>query len=160
MDENYNLNTKWTLWFHSINEKDWSINSYQKILEINNLFDLNILINTVESNHLQNGMFFVMKDDILPIWEYPDNREGYSLSYKIPGSFLKDNWNLILLKMFNEDIFNNEDKSNLVNGLSISPKKEFNIIKIWFAKDVDRNDIFEKRPYFIKEKSIYKKNIS
>lgn len=160
MDENYNLNTKWTLWFHSINEKDWSIKSYQKILEINNLFDLNILINTVESNHLQNGMFFVMKDDILPIWEYPDNREGYSLSYKIPGSFLKDNWNLILLKMFNEDIFNNEDKSNLVNGLSISPKKEFNIIKIWFAKDVDRNDIFEKRPYFIKEKSIYKKNIS
>ena len=31
------LNDTWVLWFHDINETDWSINGYQKIVEIDSL---------------------------------------------------------------------------------------------------------------------------
>ena len=47
-----------------------------------------------KSNHLQNAMFFMMRDEIFPTWEYPDNREGCSISFKVPASTLKNNWDL------------------------------------------------------------------
>ena len=156
----YNLNTNWKLWFHSINETNWNIESYKQILEINNLYDLNILIQTIESNHLQNAMFFIMRNGILPMWEYPDNREGYSLSFKVPASDLKQNWDKILIKILTEEILNDKTKYSEINGLSISPKREFNIIKIWLKNDINSEFIKEYPPYFVKDKSIYKKNMS
>ena len=32
----YPLNTKWILWYHSINDNNWGNNSYNKIFDINN----------------------------------------------------------------------------------------------------------------------------
>ena len=44
-----------------------------------------------------------------------------------------NDWNDILFKCINESILTSEN--DIINGISISPKKEFNIIKIWFKYD-------------------------
>jgi hypothetical protein len=158
----YKLNTDWVLWYHSINDNNWTNSSYKKIEEIHNLYDLKLILDNIQSNHLQNGMFFIMRNDIFPTWEYPDNREGCSISFKVPASQLKQNLDLLITKTLTEDILKDKDKYNEINGLSISPKKEFNIIKLWLKNNTEDYESFIKEysPYFIKSKSIHKKHLN
>ena len=74
--EIYDLNSSWELWYHSIENDDWSNKSYNSLYKIKNLFDLKYLKDNIKQNHLQNGMFFIMKENIFPTWEDPENREG------------------------------------------------------------------------------------
>ena len=95
-----------------------------------------------------------MRENIFPTWEDPDNREGYCLSFKISGSVLREQWIFIVERILTEDILKDYEKWNEINGLSISPKKEFNICKIWF-RTYDKNPptyIKEYSPYFIHSK--------
>ena len=39
------IQDKWKLWYHSINDTNWNKNSYQDIYNINNLFDYKYLMN-------------------------------------------------------------------------------------------------------------------
>ena len=154
----YQLNNQWDLWYHSIKDNNWEINSYQKIFMINNLFDYQIIEDIFQKNHYYNGMFFLMKTDILPIWEDPKNRLGGYISFKIYSNNLVDIWNHLVKKCISENIFNNNN--NLINGISISPKKEFNIIKLWINEDIKnyKDHLNIKKEYI--NNSLYKKFIT
>lgn len=131
MDQ-YNLDTEWNLWYHSIVNNDWSKQSYQKLMTIRNLFDYQLLKDTFKQNHFQNGMFFVMKGDIFPTWEDPRNRNGCFLSFKVSSSNLMEEWNELFFRILTNQALT--DSHENINGVSISPKKEFNIVKLWFSK--------------------------
>jgi len=153
------INNKWDIWFHSINDSNWKKDSYQKIFSIENLLDYKYLIDTYQQNHYQNGMFFCMKEDIFPNWEDPDNRNGGCLSFKIPSVKIIEGWNDLLLRCIKEIIL--EDNNDEINGISISPKKEFNIIKIWFKNHGFKysQHFYEEENSLIKlDKSLYKKH--
>ena len=126
---NYILNNNWNLWYHSLKDNNWDKKSYSKLITIRNLFDYKLIEDEFKQNHYQNGMFFLMKEDIFPNWEDPNNRLGGCLSFKIPSSELINCWNLLFKSCICKMILreNNEE----INGISIAPKKEFNIIKIW-----------------------------
>ena len=109
-EKNYSLNTNWKVWYHSINDNNWNNSSYKMIYELNNLYDVKIFLENIESNHLQNSMFFIMRNDIFPTWEYVDNREGCCISFKVPASELKKNWDLILKEIIGENIFKEKKK--------------------------------------------------
>ena len=154
----YKLKNKWTLWYHSINNKSWTNDSYVKVIELRTLLDYKLLENIFRINHLQNGMFFIMKNNIFPTWEDPNNRLGGCISFKYDNNILKEFLKLLLLCITN----NLSTKENIkeINGLSISPKKEFNIVKIW-TKNYDKNynEIVKEYEPFVKyDKCIYKKH--
>ena len=157
---NYQLNTNWCLWYHSINDTNWKKNSYKNLYTIQNLYDLKGINNTIDKIHLQNSMFFIMKENIFPTWEDPDNREGCCISFKISGSVLKEQWDLIMNNILIEDILKDKSNSEYLNGISISPKKEFNIIKLWLRKNDESytDHLKEYEPYFTKDKSLIKKH--
>jgi len=110
-------------------------------MEIENLIDLKNVTNLIKQDNLQDGMYFLMRDNIFPNWEDPDNREGGCWSYKVSSNSVKSIWDNLLLKCIYETILDENPekgkeeniKYNMeeINGISISPKKEFNIIKIW-----------------------------
>ena len=157
---NYQLNTNWCLWYHSINDTNWKKNSYKNLYTIQNLYDLKGINNTIDKIHLQNSMFFIMKENIFPTWEDPDNREGCCISFKISGSILKEQWDFIMNQVIIEDILKDKTENDYLNGISIAPKKEFNIVKLWLRKN-DENYIDylkEYEPYFTKKKSLIKKH--
>ena len=134
---NYSTQDKWDIWFHSITDNNWGKTSYKKLMTVNNLFDYKYLEENFQQDHYQNGMFFYMKDGIFPNWEDPDNRLGGCLSFKIQSTKIVEEWNKLLLKCITGKILS-EGHEDEINGISISPKKEFNIIKIWF-KDAKFN---------------------
>ena len=153
------INDKWDIWYHSITDNNWSKDSYKKIFTIENLLDYKYITDTYQQNHYQNGMFFCMKEDIFPNWEDPDNRNGGCLSFKIPSVKIIEEWNYLLLKCIKELIL--KDNNDEINGISISPKKEFNIIKIWFKNHGFKyEDIFnlESDSHITLDKSLYKKH--
>jgi hypothetical protein len=154
------LNTPWSLWYHSINDTKWNKQSYKSIYTVKDLYDLQGLHEVIQKIHLQNGMFFLMRDDIFPTWEDPDNREGCCISYKVPGQILKDQWSYIVDRIVSEDIIKDKNQWNQVNGVSIAPKKEFNIVKIWLRNMTDdfTSLLKEYEPVYTKDKSITKKH--
>jgi len=152
----YNLKNKWVLWYHSLKNKSWDNKSYIKVIEIKSLFDYKLLEEIMRINHLQNGMFFLMKNDIFPTWEDPKNRMGGCISFKYDNNILNE-WLKILLVCITDDL---SEYNNEINGLSISPKKEFNIIKVWIKDDKKdyRILIKEYEPFMKLDKCIYKKH--
>ena len=154
------LNSNWCLWYHSINDNSWTNNSYKLIYTIRNLYDIKLINDTILTHHLQNGMFFIMRENIFPTWEDPENREGCCISFKVPGSSLKKQWDFILNRLLTEDIMKDQQMYSKINGLSISPKKEFNIVKLWLRENNENYTEFIKEypPFFVKDKSIHKKH--
>jgi len=157
---NYQLNTNWCLWYHSINDTNWKKNSYKNLYTLKNLYDVKCINDIIDKIHLQNGMFFIMRENIFPTWEDPDNRNGCCISFKVPSSSLKEQWNTILNSVLSEDILRDSTNTEYINGISIAPKKEFNIIKLWL-RDGGKNhedNLREYSPFFTNEKGLIKKH--
>ena len=157
---NYQLDTSWCLWYHSIKDNNWRKNSYKNIYTIRNLYDLKSINDIIQTIHLQNSMFFIMREGIFPTWEDPDNRDGCCISYKIPNAILKEQFIMILNNTLSEDILLDRTNTEYLNGLSIIPKKEFNIVKIWLRKHDEKfnESLKEYEPHFTKDKSLIKKH--
>ena len=153
------LENEWVLWYHSINDNKWGKSSYRELFSLGDLYDINLILETFKQNHYQNGMFFLMKKGIFPNWEDPGNRLGGCLSFKVSSSNVIAEWRDIFLKCVLEGLLS--DKNDKINGLSISPKKEFNIIKVWFSELIDYKDIFiENEVSEVKlSNSLYKQHI-
>ena len=154
----YLFKNKWTLWFHSITNKNWDNKSYIKVLELKTLLDYKLLKEVMRINHLQNGMFFLMRGDIFPTWEDPKNRMGGCVSLKYDKNILNEFLRIILLCITGN--LSTDGNLKEINGISISPKKEFNITKIWLKDDSkDYKKIVKEYDPLIKlDKSIYKKH--
>jgi Translation initiation factor 4E (eIF-4E) len=118
---------KWSLWFHELFDNDWSIKSYKKLYTFDNIAEFWILYNNIISLH--NGMYFLMKNDILPIYEDKNNINGGYWSIKISNENILKTW----IDLSIELIRGNLDKKNIISGITLSYKKKFYIIKIWIT---------------------------
>jgi hypothetical protein len=159
-DSNYPLNSEWNLWYHSIKDTRWTKESYKQIYTLKNLYDYKIMEELFQKNYLQNCMLFLMRNDIYPLWEDPENIEGCCVSFKIPSKDLVKTWNTSILKIICEEIHKDKDNFNELNGVSISPKKEFNILKLWVRSNVKKyTTLFhEFEPHIQEKNSLVKKN--
>lgn len=126
---NYIFNSEWNLWFHK-EKNNWKINGYEKLYtiknikhfwEIHNHFDQ---LGGINSHH-----FFLMRNNIEPIWEHPKNRNGGTWSFKISSDNSYKLWEKLAMYMIGETLI---DDSKKINGLSIVLKNPtISIIKIW-----------------------------
>ena len=138
------LNNNWTLWLHLPQDVDWSISSYRKVFTFDTLEESISLIENINKELVEKCMLFIMKNNIKPIQEDPDNRNGGCLSYKINTDYVYEVWKKLSYYLIGGSLTDNEDIINNINGISISPKKNFCIIKLW-VKDtaiIKTHDIF------------------
>lgn len=156
---NLKLQNKWILWNHGLNDKSWSNDSYKNIFEYKNLYDLKIYFDNLDLLQLQNGMYFIMRDGIFPTWEDKNNKNGCCASFKVSSNDILETWKLLLQNILCENIHKNIQKYDNINGLSISPKKEFNIIKIWFKSKIKNiDDYLNINNKYINSKNVLIKN--
>ena len=127
--ENFNLESKWTLWFHKVNDNNWSLESYSKVLDIYTYYDLLFILK--ELDNITSGMFFLMKDGILPIFEDEKNINGGYWSLRVTKKESFDFWEKIVYYLCVDNITINDDYEEIINGISISPKINNCIFKIW-----------------------------
>ena len=164
VEENTNkheLETSWCLWAHLPHDVDWSLASYRLLYTFNTIEECIILLENLHEKCIKNCMLFIMRKNISPIWEDELNREGGCFSFKVTNKLVKESWENLTYALVGETIFNEEKKNKTVNGITISPKKNFCIIKIW-VKTCEYQDPLElnKEIDISNETCLFKKHIT
>ena len=123
------FDNEWNLWYHN-SKDDWTINGYKKIYSIKNISDYWKLYNNWDKfGGVNNKHFFLMKNNVTPIWEDPVNKSGGCWSFKINESNSQDLWNDLSLYLVTENM---SLIKNDILGLSVCLKKNnFSVVKIW-----------------------------
>jgi hypothetical protein len=127
----HKLSDKWTLWAHLPHDTNWDINSYHDILTFNTVEEGIALCETLPEKLVKNCMLFLMKNDIKPTWEDPGNIKGGSFSFKVGNKTVHDIWNKLFYSTIGLSLSSDNEFMKTINGITISPKKNFCIVKIW-----------------------------
>jgi hypothetical protein len=135
----HKLSHKWGLWAHRQHDRDWTINSYKPLASFNTLENAIEITETLPKVLILYGMLFIMRDGITPIWEDQRNRNGGCFSYKIPNNNAPETWKRLTYMLTGNTLSSNIKLCDHINGVTISPKKNFCVVKIWMATDEYRN---------------------
>ena len=122
---------EWSLWAHLPHDTDWSLNSYKTIYNYTDLENTISVTEALPGKLVKNCMLFVMRKGITPLWEDPKNRSGGCFSYKVNNKIIDECWAKLTFSLLGESLSNNTKLQQHINGITISPKKNFCIIKIW-----------------------------
>ena len=116
------LDSKWCIWYHLPNDTDWTINSYTKLFEYDTVNTCVALNSLIYEKLLLECMFFIMKNDIAPVWEAPENINGGCFSFKIQNKHVPAIWKSLVYSTAGNTLFKDDDAMSAVNGITISPK--------------------------------------
>ena len=126
------LNDKWVLYNHLPSVKDWTINGYTKVMhDIDTIEKVVALNKALPDNVVKYSMLFFMREGITPLWEDERNKHGGCFSYKVSNKHVVQVWRHMMYKVSGESLAIENDYSDAINGITISPKKNFCIVKIW-----------------------------
>lgn len=134
---------QWTIYFHDFMDSNWNKNSYEKLITLKTVSDFWTVFDIIQPK-LSRGMFFFMKNDIFPKWDDNYRCDKYAfISIKIIKENVASFMENILVNLLSETL-SIVEKDN-IHGLSISPKKNFCICKIWTKSNVlfEKNYIIE-----------------
>ena len=130
----HNLIHEWNLWAHLPQDPDWTnIESFKKVYNFKTLEETIAIVGSLPENLIKNCMLFIMRDGITPMWEDPKNKNGGGFSYRVSNKVVVEVWRELSCILVGETISTNNTFVNNVTGITISPKKNFCIIKIWMS---------------------------
>ena len=132
-DTFHTLNDMWTLWAHLPHDTDWSIKSYKQICTIKSVEQAIMVYENMPDKLVENCMLFLMRDGINPMWEDEKNKTGGCFSYKIPNKDVLTIWKNMSYMLIGEKLSENTGLMQCINGITISPKKHFCVVKLWIS---------------------------
>ena len=84
------LNDTWVLWFHDLDNDKWTLDSYKQIFVFNTIEDFWIAMNSL--TNVNNGMYYLMRQHHLPIWDHETNLRGGGWTFKISKDIVRTFW--------------------------------------------------------------------
>lgn len=135
--------SKWNLWVHPNNSTNWTKEGYHHIMTIQNAKDAWEILNNFSTLKCSEYQFFLMRDNIFPMWEDDANITGGTsiIRVRMDDKNLFNLWTDICLLLMNEQLC---DPNNDINGLSFNMKNELTAIKIWNGTPTPTNDRINK----------------
>ena len=151
------LPKSYNFYYHAPENNDYSLESYIEILSFNSLEEFWVLDKFVRKDMIENGMFFIMADPILPIWEDKNNINGGCISWKVDRKNSYKFWIDCVGHFITQNLGRFTSK---VNGISISPKKNSSIIKVWILEEIDIDNMDLPTSFLLaNDKIIYKSHV-
>ena len=134
---NHQLDGKWDLYYHLPHDKSWDLSSYKTIANNIDTVEKAVGVNEHLTEHIvKYSMLFAMRSGITPMWEDPKNRSGGCFSFKVLNKQVFEVWKALFYAMCGETLCSSHAN---VNGITISPKRNFCIIKIWMTNCEHQN---------------------
>ena len=127
------LSDSWTLWAHLPHDTDWTLKSYKQIMTFSTAEEAVGLMLALPEALVRNCMLFVMREGVVPTWEDAKNRNGGSFSFKVNNKSVGPVWRKLVYSLVGNTLSSSDAMRSDVNGVTISPKKNFCIIKVWMA---------------------------
>ena len=132
------LNDVWSLYFHGSDDPDWTLPSYIRLTDVSTVEDFWASHACIKDN-VPDNMFFMMREGVYPCWDDPKNMYGGSISLKVSKADATRAWETVCSRVLGETMLAKDAAGwESVNGVSISPKKYFSILKVWL-KDGDHD---------------------
>jgi translation initiation factor 4E len=113
--------------------------SYKNIYTFGYVEEVIAVSETMPNILVENCMLFLMREGIKPTWEDERNRKGGSFSYKIANKHVATVWKQLTYVVVGGTVSKQQNFVNAVTGITISPKKNFCIIKIWMTNCEHQN---------------------
>jgi len=156
----HSLHDKWNLYYHLPHNKNWDLSSYTIIMSSIDTVEKVIALNyTIHENVVKNCMLFVMREGITPMWEDPRNRNGGCFSYKVINKAVAEVWKNLFYALCGESLCLENKYNKHINGITISPKKNFCIIKIWLdTSSLQDPNMIIQIPNLLKQGCLFKKH--
>ena len=129
------LNNAWTLYFHDPDDTRWTIESYHKLAQFATVEEFATVVLTL-TDLWDRGMYFIMRAGIQPIWEDEHNKSGGCFSMKVMKNHINAVWVQTCFQTLGERLVKDKALWAIVTGISISPKKNFCIVRIWINSTV------------------------
>jgi hypothetical protein len=129
--EQLKLPNKWEFYLHLHDNNSWSIDSYLKMIDITCVKDAILLNDEITYDLIKKTMIFFMKSPILPMWEDEQNKNGGCFSFKVVNKDIEQVWKDIYFHLISNSITKDVNDNDKINGITLSPKKKFCILKIW-----------------------------
>lgn len=156
----HKLYDNWTIYAHLPHDTDWTIKSYKKITTIDSIESALAIYETLPDKMIKNCMLFLMREGIMPIWEDEKNRNGGCFSYKVNNKGVISAWKQLSYTVMGETLTKDRKLRSCINGITISPKKNFCIIKIWLANCNNQNpDIIDSKVDLNSYGCLFKKHL-
>ena len=122
---------KWVLWAHLPHDTDWSLKSYIQLMQVESMEEMISLYNSIPPAMVKNCMLFLMRQNIKPMWEDPNNKQGGCFSFKVTNKNVPEVWKSVSYLLTGETLSQEKNFQDNITGITISPKKSFCILKIW-----------------------------
>jgi translation initiation factor 4E len=151
------LNDIWAYYYHDPFDTNWNFESYVKLDNISDINDFWTLHNTVIEK-INSGMFFLMREHVFPCWDDENNVNGGCFTIKIFKQSAQTFWEEISIRLLGETLFKDNKNWDYINGISISPKKSFCIVKIWMRNNEIKDHSLLNIPDNIYGDILYKSN--
>jgi hypothetical protein len=126
----------WTLYYHSPTENRWTPDSYTKVCTVETFEQFFAAMNALNTVSVEFGMLFWMRGSITPLYENRENIKGGSYSVRVGRARAVHYYTMYILgAMIGGVVADSAD--NIVNGVSITPKKVsdknqcYNVIRVW-----------------------------
>jgi len=119
----------WVLWYHDPENKDYSIKGYIKVADFTTLHQFWSVIDTIPKEAWECGMYFFMRKGLTPLWEAPEHNNGGAWSKKIDAVQAHTSFVDLMVHCITNELL--IDRKETLAGISISPKGQFHIIKLW-----------------------------
>ena len=154
------LNCKWCLWAHLPHDVSWTMDSYIKIMSFSSAEEAIVLFETIPPEMVMNCMLFIMRDGIRPMWEDSKNKKGGCFSYKVHNKSVHSVWKYLSYSLAGESLSKDGGVNSVINGITISPKKNFCIIKIWLSVCTYQNpDVITENNYITNQGCLFKTHL-
>lgn len=140
-DDDMLLDEVWALYFHDPLDKSWTMSSYVYLTNISSARDFASVSYALKNNFVCRGMFFLMRELVFPCWDDKHNIDGGCACIKVPVHCVPQYWKELCMRLLTESMWKSEEEGErwslpelpIVNGISISPKMNCSVAKIWLG---------------------------
>jgi hypothetical protein len=119
----------WSVYYHEPEDERWTADSYKKLQVCDSWEAMGTLLRELGPHKTTNGLLRIMKGEYSPLWENNANIYGGSYCLKVRRRNAIEVFQRYLAAAILGEC--TMEKGNTIVGVTISPKKDSCIIKIW-----------------------------
>jgi hypothetical protein len=116
------------VWFHKLDDSEWTLDRYIKITTFDTIHEFWRVMNGV-LRLTPSGHFFVMRENIIPMYEDPRNEKGSVWTWRIKKAKLMETWVRVLVHLIGNTLY---PDPAAVTGISVNPQNA--VIKVWLDR--------------------------
>ena len=139
---NLELQHTWYYWSHTMDNEDWSEETFEKHFEVTTVYELWKVLNCIKN--VQAVMHFLVREGTSPCWDSPDNSHLWWIKRRnISGEEALFAWIDLVIAVTGLGVFKNkEEYSDTINNISVSHKDGDYVFKIMLNKRVEDPSLY------------------